>query len=96
MNGETTSAGTVIFKDYTVILCKDYSVIGKDPKSLSEMIKESGYLPQQVFHTDGTGLFWGNMLARTYLAKEKGIPDFKDSKNRHALLFSEMVLGITN
>ncbi|PNF40758.1 hypothetical protein B7P43_G17809 [Cryptotermes secundus] len=35
-----------------------------------KLIDSEGYLPQQVFNCDETGLFWKNMLKRTYITAE--------------------------
>ena len=53
----------------------------------SDMIKTEGFLPQQVFNADETGLFWKKMPSRTYITKEeKSLPGHKPMKDRLTLL----------
>ena len=35
------------------------------------LIEEGGYIPEQVFNMDETGLFWKRMPSRTFLYKEE-------------------------
>ncbi|XP_042215385.1 tigger transposable element-derived protein 1-like [Homarus americanus] len=45
-------------------------------------ILENGYLPEQVFNADKTGLFWKKMSTRTYISKsEEQDPSFKVAKD---------------
>ena len=58
------------------------------PTELQELIEEKGYLPQQVFNADETGLFWKRMPSRTFIAKEeKQAQGFKPAKDRLTLVF---------
>lgn len=51
------------------------------------IVEEGGYLPQQIFNVDETGLFWKRMPTRTYISmEEKSIPGFKMAKDRMTLL----------
>ena len=51
------------------------------------MIKKEGYLPQQVFNADETGLFWKKIPNRTYTTKkEKTLPGHKQMKEGLTLL----------
>ncbi|GBM44677.1 Tigger transposable element-derived protein 1 [Araneus ventricosus] len=51
-------------------------------KTFSELIEANGYIPQQVFNCDETGLFW-KMPNRTYItAEEKIMPGHKPMKDR--------------
>lgn len=53
----------------------------------SDFVKAEGYLPQQVFNCDETGLFWKKMPNRTYITKEeKTLPGHKPMKDRLTLL----------
>lgn len=54
---------------------------------LQETITEKGYVPDQVFNCDETGLFWKRMPDRTWIAKnEKRSPGFKFAKDRFTVL----------
>ncbi|XP_043263000.1 tigger transposable element-derived protein 1-like [Colletes gigas] len=53
-----------------------------------------GYLPQQVFNCDETGLFWKKMPKRTYItAEENALPGHKPIKDRLTLLFCANASG---
>ncbi|XP_068243623.1 tigger transposable element-derived protein 1-like [Palaemon carinicauda] len=55
-----------------------------------ELIKEDGYLLEQVFNMDETGLFWKRMPSRTFLYKDEvKKPGFKAHKDRVTLLVRE-------
>ncbi|KAM5158227.1 tigger transposable element-derived protein 1-like [Mantella aurantiaca] len=55
-------------------------------KTFSELIEAKGYIPQQVFNCDETGLFWKRMPNRTYItAEEKKMPGHKPMKDRLTL-----------
>ncbi|XP_067132756.1 tigger transposable element-derived protein 1-like [Centruroides vittatus] len=55
-------------------------------KTFSELIEAKGYIPQQVFNCDETGLFWKRMPNRTYItAEEKMMPGHKPMKDRLTL-----------
>ncbi|XP_068087415.1 tyrosine-protein kinase Fyn isoform X1 [Hyperolius riggenbachi] len=59
-----------------------------------ELMVSEGYLPQQVFNCDETGLFWKKMPKRTYIAaEEKAIPGHKPMKDRLTLLFCANASG---
>ncbi|XP_066970842.1 tigger transposable element-derived protein 1-like [Macrobrachium rosenbergii] len=61
---------------------------------LTEIIREGGYLPEQVFNVDETGLFWKRMPSRTYISKEeKSAPGHKVSKERLTLLLGGNASG---
>ena len=36
------------------------------PEQLKKLIEDKGYLPEQVFNADETGLYWKRMPKRTY------------------------------
>ncbi|GIY79651.1 hypothetical protein CDAR_622521 [Caerostris darwini] len=55
-------------------------------KTFSDLIKAQGYISQQVFNCDETGLFWKKMPNRTYItAEEKMMPGHKPMKDRLTL-----------
>ncbi|GIY13972.1 tigger transposable element-derived protein 1 [Caerostris darwini] len=55
-------------------------------KTFSDLIKAQGYISQQVFNCDETGLFWKKMPNRTYItAEEKMMPGHKLMKDRLTL-----------
>ena len=61
---------------------------------LDKIIEEGGYLPEQIFNVDETGLFWKKMPERTYLHKEAAtMPGFKAFKDRVTLLLGGNVAG---
>jgi hypothetical protein len=61
----------------------DLVAVEKFPVLLQAAIDRHGYLPQQVFSLDETGLFWKWRLTRTFVSvQEKVASGFKASK-RH-------------
>lgn len=55
-------------------------------KKFEELISNEGYIPQQVFNCDETGLFWKKLPCRTYItAEEKKLPGHKPMKDRLTL-----------
>ena len=55
-------------------------------KTFAELIKAHGYIPQQVFNCNETGLFWKKMPSKTYImAEEKKMPGHKPMKDRLTL-----------
>lgn len=64
------------------------------PPKLKNLIEEKGYVSDQIFNCDETGLNWKKMPSRTYLTqKEKSAPGFKVSKDRFTLLFCANLAG---
>lgn len=62
--------------------------------SLDKLIKDEGYLAEQIFNVDETGLFWKRMPARTYIHKEaKSMSGFKAYKDRLTLLLGGNIAG---
>lgn len=58
------------------------------------MIEEKGYVAQQIFNGDETGLNWKKMPTRTFLTQEeKRAPGFKMAKDRFTLLFCANAAG---
>ncbi|CAI5768740.1 transposable element-derived 1-like [Podarcis lilfordi] len=48
-----------------------------------DYVESQGFVPQQVFSCDETGLFWKRMPKRTYITKEeKALPGHKPMKDR--------------
>lgn len=59
-----------------------------------EVVTTQGYLPQQVFNCDETGLFWKRMPKRTFLTQEETkLPGHKPMKDRLTLLFCANASG---
>ncbi|XP_068231959.1 tigger transposable element-derived protein 1-like [Palaemon carinicauda] len=57
-------------------------------KKFEKLISREGYIPQQVFNCDETGLFWKKMPRRIYTtAEEKKLPGHKPMKDRLTLAF---------
>lgn len=55
-------------------------------KSFKTLIHREGYVAQQVFNCDETGLFWKKMPRRTYItSEEKKMPGHKPMKDRLTL-----------
>ncbi|XP_046382271.1 tigger transposable element-derived protein 1-like [Ischnura elegans] len=64
------------------------------PKVLEKIIEEGGYLSEQVFNVDETGLFWKIMPHCTFISKEeKSAPGFKAAKDRLTLLLGGNAMG---
>ena len=58
------------------------------------MIHDGGYVPDQIFNADETGLYWKKMPTRTYIAKtQKTCGGFKVSKDRLTLLLCSNASG---
>ncbi|XP_053241211.1 tigger transposable element-derived protein 1-like [Podarcis raffonei] len=59
-----------------------------------EVVKTEGYVPQQVFNCDETGLFWKRMPKRTFITQEEAkLPGHKPMKDRLTLLFCANASG---
>lgn len=57
-------------------------------------VHAEGYVPQQVFNCDETGLFWKKMPSRTFITKEeKKKPGHKPMKDRLTLLLCSNASG---
>ncbi|CAH2300457.1 tigger transposable element-derived 1-like [Pelobates cultripes] len=55
-----------------------------------EVIVSGGYLPQQVFNCDDTGLFWKRMTKRTFITEQEiSLPGHKPMKDRLTLTLHE-------
>ena len=71
-HGDAASSDTKAAEDYL--------------KTFAELIEAEGYVPQQVFNCDETGLFWKKMPKRTCItAEEKKMPGHKPMKDRLTL-----------
>ncbi|GBN95876.1 Tigger transposable element-derived protein 1 [Araneus ventricosus] len=59
-----------------------------------KLVNSEGYLPQQVFNCDETGLFWKKMPKRTCITEEEiAFPGHKTMKDRLTLLFCANASG---
>ncbi|KAK4324160.1 hypothetical protein Pmani_005163 [Petrolisthes manimaculis] len=55
-------------------------------ETFAQLVEAEGYVPQQVFNCDETGLFWKKMPRRTYITKEETkLPGHKPMKDRLTL-----------
>ncbi|CAM4596686.1 unnamed protein product [Lepidochelys kempii] len=64
------------------------------PEQLKKITEEKGYLPEQVFNADETGLFWKKMPNHTYTSKsERQAPGFKAAKDHVTVLFCGNAAG---
>ncbi|XP_029980169.1 tigger transposable element-derived protein 1-like [Sphaeramia orbicularis] len=64
------------------------------PDDLAKIIREGGYLMEQVFNMDETGLFWKQLPNRTYISREeKTAPGYKVGKERLTLLLGGNTAG---
>ncbi|XP_056379957.1 tigger transposable element-derived protein 1-like isoform X2 [Hyla sarda] len=58
------------------------------------LMEDEGYLPQQVFNCDETGLFWKKMPKRTFITREEAsIPGHKPMKDQLTLLVGANASG---
>ena len=72
----------------------DVAAATEYPKEVQKLIEEKGYLPEQVFNADETGLFWKKMSNRTWISKkERTVSGFKAAKDRCTLLFCRNAAG---
>lgn len=72
----------------------DVSAANNFPKILKAIIDNEGYMPEQIFNVDETGLFWKKMPARTYISKEETCaPGHKASKDRLTVLLGGNASG---
>ncbi|XP_034046538.1 tigger transposable element-derived protein 1-like [Thalassophryne amazonica] len=72
MHGEASSADVKAANEYVT--------------RFAALFANEGYVPQQVFNCDETGLFWKKMPRRTYLtAEEKKLLGYKPMKDRLTL-----------
>ena len=63
-------------------------------QTFQDIVEEGGYLPDQIFNADETGLFWKKMPDRTFIsANERRIPGRKMMKDRLTLLFCANASG---
>ncbi|XP_066950700.1 tigger transposable element-derived protein 1-like [Macrobrachium rosenbergii] len=61
---------------------------------LQKIVIDEGYLPEQIFNVDETGLYWKRMPQRSYIHKEATMmPGFKAYKDRLTLLLGGNVAG---
>ncbi|CAH2315065.1 tigger transposable element-derived 1-like [Pelobates cultripes] len=63
-------------------------------KEFLEVLLSEGYLPQQVFNCDETGLYWKRMPKRTFITEEEtSLPGHKPMKDRLTFLFCANASG---
>ncbi|XP_026547967.1 tigger transposable element-derived protein 1-like, partial [Notechis scutatus] len=63
-------------------------------KDFAKFVEAEGYVPQQVFNCDQTGLFWKKMPKRTYITQEEmAMPGHKPMKDRLTLLLCANASG---
>ena len=56
-------------------------------EKFKDFVDREGFIPEQVFNCDETGLFWKKMPERTYITREeKALPGHKPMKDRLTLL----------
>ncbi|KAF2366173.1 DDE superfamily endonuclease domain [Trinorchestia longiramus] len=69
-------------------LVHDKEEAEKFVKEFSDLIQKEGYVPQQVFNADETGLFWKKMPKRTSITtkEEEALPGHKPMTDRLTLL----------
>ncbi|CAF2050242.1 unnamed protein product [Rotaria magnacalcarata] len=72
----------------------DHTAANLYPETFQKIIDDKGYLPEQVFNADETGLFWKKMPNRTYIARSaRQAPGFKAAKDRVTILFCANAAG---
>ena len=72
----------------------DHAAAEKYQDEFEKMVQEKGYLPEQVFNADETGLFWKKMPSRTFLSQqERQAPGFKAAKDRVSVLLCGNAAG---
>lgn len=72
----------------------DEQAASEFPAHFQQIIKDKGYLPEQVFNCDETGLFWKKMPKRTYIHKSaRQAPGFKAMKDRLILVLCGNAAG---
>ena len=65
----------------------DHDMAKAFPAELVSLIEEKGYLLEQVFNADETGLFWKTMPTRTFISqRESKAVGIKAAKDRVSLL----------
>jgi hypothetical protein len=56
-------------------------------EKFKDFVDREGFIPEQVFNCDETGLFWEKMPKRTFVTREeKALPCHKPMKDRLTLL----------
>jgi hypothetical protein len=63
-------------------------------KKFEDLIRKEGYLPQQIFNGDETGLFWKRLPNQSYITQEEmKLPGHKPMKDRLTLLLAANASG---
>lgn len=66
----------------------DRETVEKFPLEFKNLIDEKGYIPDQIFNCDETGIFWKTLASRTWISEqEERAPGFKVAEDRFTLLF---------
>ncbi|XP_042242197.1 tigger transposable element-derived protein 1-like [Homarus americanus] len=83
---------------YSVVRHGEAASVDKGPEKFvvefKKLVDEKGYLPQQVFNVDETGLFWKKMPRRTFITRdEASLPGHTPMKDRLTLLLGANVSG---
>ncbi|XP_036364351.1 tigger transposable element-derived protein 1-like [Octopus sinensis] len=64
------------------------------PCALKKIIEENGFLPEQIFNVNETGLYWKKLPDRSFISKEeKTIPGYKASKERVTIMLGGNCAG---
>ena len=71
-------AGSILFREglASTALHVDAKTAEDFVKEFKKLVESEGYLLQQVFYCDETGLFWNKISKRTYITVE----DTKDAR----------------
>ncbi|XP_039623765.1 tigger transposable element-derived protein 1-like [Polypterus senegalus] len=89
--------GDLVSEAITCVKAKklsDTAAADKFGQEFQQFITSEGFIPQQVFNCDETGLFWKKMPKRTYITQEeKSLPGHKPMKDRLTLLFCANTSG---
>ncbi|BFZ15078.1 hypothetical protein BsWGS_18117 [Bradybaena similaris] len=63
-------------------------------RKFEQLVKDEGYIAQQVFNCDETGIFWKKLPRRTYITEEeKKMPGHKPMKDRLTLALRSNASG---
>ena len=72
----------------------DPIAIEEFPITLQKIIEAEGFLPEQIFNVDETGLFWKRLPDRSFISKEEmTMPGYKVAKERLTLMLGGNCTG---